>query len=75
MKENGLEYLNFRTRLMKVAKNFQSQLTWVESNSKFLENLPHKTARGLKIEMALLEFCRKDLVRLSNEIEKTLENV
>ena len=35
--------------------------------------MPQKTAGGIKIEMALMEFCKKASVRLNNEIEKTLE--
>ena len=58
---------------MKVAKEVQIQLTWVEANSAVPEHLPQKTAGGLKTKISLLEFCRKASVRLSKETEKTLE--
>ena len=45
----------------------------MEAKSTFHEHLPQKTVGGLKIELALLDFCRKASVRLNNEIEKTLE--
>ena len=45
----------------------------MESNPNFPEHLPQKTAEGIKLEMALLEFCRKSSMRLNNEISKTLE--
>ena len=72
LKEIVVESLNFRKRLIKVGENVQIQLTWIEANSKFPEHIPKKITKGI-IEMALLEFCRKDSVRLNNEIEKTLE--
>ena len=31
---------NFRTKLLEVGNKVQSQLTWVESNSTFLEHFP-----------------------------------
>ena len=58
---------------MEFGEKVKSQLTWVEANSKFPEHPPQKTIEGIKIEMALLEFCRKSSVRLNNEISKTLE--
>ena len=58
---------------MEFGEKVKSQLTWVEANSKFPEHMPQKTVEGIKIEMALLEFCRKYFVRLNNEIDNTLE--
>ena len=73
LNEIGDRSLSFREGLLEVGKKFQSQLTWVEANSSFLEHLPQKTTGSLKIELALLEFQRKSSVRLSNGIVKTLE--
>ena len=73
MKRFAAESLSFRTRLLKVSKQVQIQLTWIESNSTFPKHLRQKAVDGLTIEMDLLEFYRKASVRLSNETEKTLE--
>ena len=73
LKAIATESLNFRKGLMQFREKVKIQLTWIESNSKFSEHLPQKTSKGIKIEMALLEFCRKASVRLNNEIAKTLK--
>ena len=49
-------------------------MAWRETNSKFPDHLPQKTKEDLKLEMALLEFCRKVARRINNEIPKTIEN-
>ena len=54
LNEIAAESLNFRTRLIKFVEKFQSEFTWVESNSTFPEHFPQKTSKGLKIEMELL---------------------
>ena len=72
LEEIEIESQSFRKRIIEFRGKVQSQLTWVEDNSTFPEYFPMKTTRDLKIEMALLEFCRKSFVRLNNEIEKTL---
>ena len=69
----AVESLNFKKELMEVGEKVKIQLTWIESKSKFPEFLPQKTTEGIKLEMVLLEFCRKDTQRLSNEISKTVE--
>ena len=73
LEEIVAESLNFRIGLMEVGGKVKIQLTWIEAKSKFPEHLPHKTTEGIKSEMALLEFCRKASLRLSNKIAKTVE--
>ena len=73
MNEISIVSLDFRTRLLKDLKNIQWNLTWMESNSKFPVHLPQKTTEGLRIELAILEFCNKSSLRLNTGIKKTLE--
>ena len=42
-------------------------------NSTFPEHMLMKTVEGIKIQMALFEFFRKNSIRLNNEIDKTME--
>ena len=39
----------------------------------FPDHLPHKTIENIKLEMELLDFCRKASRKISNEIPKTME--
>ena len=64
---------NFIKRLIEFGENVQIQLYWVEVKSTFPEHMPMKTVEGMKIQMALFEFCKKNSIRLNNEIDKTKE--
>ena len=59
--------------MSKVTELVQIQLTWIEANSVFLDHIPQKTAGGMKMELALLNFNSKATVRLNTRIEKTME--
>ena len=71
LEEITTESLNFRKRLIELGGKVQIQLTWVEANLTFSKQMLLKTTGGIKIEMALFEFCRKYSVRLNNGIDNT----
>ena len=73
MKVIVMESLAFRKGLLDIAEKVKIQMAWRETNSKFPDHLPHKTTYDLKLEMVLLEFCRKASRRINNEIPKTIE--
>ena len=73
LKEIENDSSEFRKGLSKVAKLVQSQLAWIGTNSVFPNNMPQKTTGGLKMELALLDFSSKAVVRLYTSIEKIVE--
>ena len=48
-------------------------LAWIETHSTFPANMPQKSARSLKLEVAILNLCCRTMVRLNTIIEKTIE--
>ena len=64
LNEITTESINIRIRIIKFNEKVQIQLTWVEANSIFPEHLLQKIIEGIRIEMALLKFCRKGLCKI-----------
>ena len=56
-----------------MAELVQSQLTWIRANLTFPTSMPQKTARSLKMELAILNFGSKLTVSLNTTIDKNLE--
>ena len=73
MKVIAAESLAFTKGMLDIVEKVKIQMAWRETNSNFLDHLPQKTTEDLKLEMALLEFCRKATRRINNEIPKTIE--
>ena len=64
---------NFRKCLLEVVGLVQIQITWIGANSIFFDHIPQKIAGRLNMELVLLYFCNKVVVRLNTTIEKTVE--
>ena len=63
----------FRKKLSDVAEIVQNQLTWIGANSTFPANMPQKTSGSIKMELAILNFSCKSVVRLNTAIDKTIQ--
>ena len=73
LKVIAVEALDLRKGLLEVTEKVKSEMNWMETNSRIPEHLPQKKTEHMKSEMTLLEFCRKVVKRLSNEISKIME--
>ena len=51
----------------------KNHLAWIGSNSTFPANMPQKTTKSLKMEVAILNFRCRTTVRVNTTIEKTIE--
>ena len=58
---------------MDVVGLVKNQLAWIETHSTFPANMPQKAASSLKMELAILKFGCRRVVRLNTTIEKTIE--
>ena len=67
------ESLSFRKGILDIAEKVTSQIAYRETNSRLPDHFPHKTTKDMKLEMELLDFCRKDARRINNEIPNTIE--
>ena len=56
--------------MVEIVKN---QLAWIGTDSTFPANMPQKSTRSLKMEVAILNFVCRTTVRLNAAIEKTIE--
>lgn len=73
MQEIAASSIAMHQHLITTGNKLNKQLTWRENNPAFPPHLPQKTLATLKLDIALLEFCRKATNRLNAEIDKTLE--
>ena len=73
LKEIEHNSLDFRKKLSDVEELVWNQLTWMGANPTFPANMPQKTTRNLKMELEILNFSYKSVVRLNNSIDKIVE--
>ena len=59
--------------LLDVVGLVKNQLAWIETHSTFPANMPQKYAGSLKMELNILKFGCRMVVRLNIAIEKTIE--
>ena len=74
MKELALSSSEFRKRLSEVVELVNNQLTWIGTHPTFSANMPQKSTGSLKMEVDILNFGCRTVVRLNTAIEKTIEN-
>ena len=72
-KELALSSSKFYRILSEVVELVKNQLTWIGTHSNFPANMPHKYIGSLKMEVAILNFGCRTMVRLNTAIEKTIE--
>ena len=73
LKEIALSSLEFCRILSKVVELVKNQLTWIGTHLNFSSNMPQKSTRSLKMEVAILNFGCRTTVKLNKSIEKTIE--
>ena len=71
----GIELIStqFWRILSDVVELAKNQLAWIGMNSTFPTNMPQKYVGSLKMEVAILNFGCKTMIRLNTTIEKTIE--
>ena len=73
LKELALSSSEFRKRLSEVVELVKNQIVRIGANTTFPANMPHNTTRSLNMEVAILNFGCKAIVRLSTTINRTIE--
>ena len=65
---------DFQKWVLEVVELVQIQLTWIETNSVFPDQMPEKIVVGLNMDLELLDLINKAVVILHTTIDKTMEN-